>query len=74
MKYVAINYLMILAGLILVAWSGYKWFIQDMPLNDLIPYKNVFGTNPIHITYLGLLTILFAFINLQINKYRSTQK
>jgi succinate dehydrogenase/fumarate reductase cytochrome b subunit len=45
----AIGLFFIILGLVLWANNGF-------PKNELIPYKNTFGQNPIHLAYFGIFT------------------
>ena len=44
-------------GLTLAIWGVSQWYSGGMPADNLWPYKNTFGTNIIHMAYIG-----FAFL------------
>lgn len=47
-------------GVVLLSWGGISWILEDMPLHDLFPHRNRFGSNPLHISYLGIVIVLYA--------------
>jgi len=47
-----------LIGLAILVYGLWLWAQYGYPLNELIPYKNTFGTNPIHFSYIGLVIVI----------------
>jgi|GEM_PF-6568560 len=47
-------------GCLFILFGGFLWVQNGFPTTALIPYKNTFGANPIHLVYLGVF-ILFGF-------------
>ena len=41
-------------GFLLIVFGFILWGQNGFPTTELIPYKNTFGSNPIHLTYLGV--------------------
>ena len=58
--------LTILGAIVGISVSGYGvwlWASRDFPINELIPYKNTFATNPIHISYIGIVIFIGSIIH-----------
>ena len=43
-----------IAGIAISGYGVWLWVNTGFPINDLIPYKNSFAKNPIHVLYIGL--------------------
>ena len=52
--------LLIMIGITLLSWGGISWVLESMPMHDLVPHRNRFGSNPLHISYLGAVIVLYA--------------
>lgn len=59
-----LSIIILVAGIVLVLWGCIIWNKEGMPVTGLIPYKNTFGTNPIHASYLGILFIAYDLFEL----------
>jgi len=55
-----ISILAIVLGVGMLIYSGVNWVHEGFPMNDLIPYKNTFGSNPLHGVYLSLILLAFG--------------
>ena len=56
--------IILVTGATLTLWGGISWYQNGMPVTELIPYKNTFGTNPIHLSYLGVLVVAYGLYEL----------
>ena len=41
-------------SILLMVLGFVLWSQNGFPTTELIPYKNIFGSNPIHLAYLGV--------------------
>ena len=63
-----ISIIFIIFGLLLALYGALKWYELGFPLNNIFPSKNDFGSNPIHISFLGMLFIVWASFNAYLNR------
>ena len=52
-----------IAGIAISGYGVWLWAISGFPINELIPYKNTFATNPIHISYIGVAIFMGSVIH-----------
>lgn len=60
--------LAVMAGLALTAWGFYGWYINGMPLDNLLPYKNLGAFNVVHYAYIGIALIGYGAFDLWLVK------
>ena len=52
-----------LIGVILFGYGIWIWMNSGFPISNLIPYKNTFATNPIHLSYIGAVIFFSATVH-----------
>lgn len=64
----ALGRLSILLGVIIIVAGVVIWVKSGMPLNNIMPAKNLFGTNSLHAVLLGLVLLAYGLFEEIINK------
>lgn len=52
----------IFVGLCAIGLGIWLWIDEGFPMNNLIPDRNTFGNNPVHLSYFGfVISVMSAF-------------